>query len=96
VGAVDHPFPIWDFFHAIHENGAFALQFLNHEAVVHDLLAHVDGRPKGFEGDANNINRPHHARTETAGLEQKQRLFVRIWGHNLPSQGTRSLGVVSY
>jgi hypothetical protein len=97
VGAVNHPFPIWDFFDTVHKNGALALQFLDHKAVVDDFLAHVDGRPKGLQGDADNINGPHHARSKATGLKQKQRLFVLVqdlmcvlahvlmYGHTLPS-----------
>ena len=78
VGAVDHPFPIWDFFHAIDKNGALALQFLDHKAVVDNFLADVDGRAEGLQGDADNVNGPYHSRAEAAGLKQKQRLFVLI------------------
>ena len=46
-------------------------KFFDHKAVVDDLFADVDRRPKGLQGDADNIDRPDHARAEAARLQQQ-------------------------
>src|SRR2546426_485726 len=42
VRTVDDPLAGRDFLHTIDENRPFGLEFLDHEAVVDDLLAHID------------------------------------------------------
>ena len=69
VGAVDNPLTLGNFVHVVHENGALVLQFLDDEAVVDDLLAHVDRRAEGLQRDPDNINGPHHPGAESARLQ---------------------------
>src|SRR6185312_3561717 len=69
---INHALAVRDLFDRINENGAFALQFLYDEAVVDDLLANIDWRPKGFERDAHDIDGTNHPGAEPTGLQQKQ------------------------
>jgi len=71
VSAIDYPLAGRDFVHAVHENRAFALKLLNHKAVVDDFLADVNWRSEGFQGDADDVNGPHHSGAESPGFEQK-------------------------
>ena len=66
VSAVNNALSGRDFFHTIDENGAFFLQFFHHEPVVDNLFPHINRRPKGFESDPDDINRPHYARAEAS------------------------------
>ncbi|MHC2193694.1 hypothetical protein ACVJF1_006327 [Bradyrhizobium diazoefficiens] len=50
------------------EDGALVLQALDHVFVVHDLVAHVDGRAELLQRPFHDLDRPHHARAETARL----------------------------
>ena len=81
--AIDDPFPIWHFFHAVDEDGTLVLQLLNHKAVVNDLLTYVDRRAESLECNTDDIYGSHHAGTEAARLKQQQRFFVLMYGHNL-------------
>ena len=69
VSAVDDALAVGDFVFAVDEDGAFAAEFVDYEAVVDDLLADVDGRAEGFEGDADDVNGADYAGAEAAGLE---------------------------
>jgi hypothetical protein len=69
VRAVDDALTVRDFVFAIDEDGAFATEFVHHEAVVDDFLADVDGRTEGLEGDADHINGPNDAGAEAARLQ---------------------------
>src|SRR5262245_27946502 len=50
------------------ENGALGLEAVHDELVVHDLMAHVDRRPVFLEGALDDLNRAHHAGTESPRL----------------------------
>jgi hypothetical protein len=69
VGAVDDALACGNFVHRVNKNGTFALELLDHKAVVDDLFADVDGRAKGLKRNADNVNRPNHAGAKSAGLE---------------------------
>ena len=71
MSAVNDALAGGNFVHGIDENGAFALEFFDDEAVVHDLFADVDGRAKGLKGNANDVDGANHAGAEATGLQQK-------------------------
>src|SRR5690242_4514877 len=86
VSAVDDAFAVWNFFHAVHKNGAFFLQFLDNKAVVDDFLANINRRPEGFERDSYDVDGAHDSSTKAPRL-QKQKLLVLTLRHNtLPSR----------
>ncbi len=68
MGAVNDAFAVGDFVLAIDEDGAFAAEFVDHEAVVDDFLADVDGRAEGLEGDADDVDGADDAGAEAARL----------------------------
>src|SRR5205807_10462119 len=74
VGAVDQALAVRDFIHLINKDRSLGLEFLNHIAVMDDLFADVDGRAKGVQGNADDINGTNHPGTKTTGLKQKQSL----------------------
>jgi hypothetical protein len=78
VGAVNDALAGGDFVNGIDENGAFALELFNHETVVDDFFADVDGRAEGLEGDANDIDGADDASAESAGLEQEKVFLGRL------------------
>lgn len=66
----------------VDEDRALLRQLVYHKAVVDDLFANVNRRAKGLKRNTHNVDRPHYARAETAGLEQKDALFLRV-GHKI-------------
>ena len=71
MSAVNHPLPGGHLVHTVDKDRALALQLLDHKAVVHNLFADIDGRPEGFEGNADNIDGPHHARAKASRFQQQ-------------------------
>ena len=71
MGAVDDALALGHFVDAIDKNRALLLQFLHHKAVVDDLLAHINRRPKGLERNPDNVDRPHHPGAESPRLQQQ-------------------------
>jgi len=71
VRAVDDALAVGNLVFAVDENRTLAPQFLDHEAVVDNLFAHIDGRAEGLERNANHVDRPYHARAKPARLEQE-------------------------
>ena len=71
VGAVNDALAIGHFVFAVYENRALAAQLFHHKAVVNDLFAHVDGRAKRLQRDADYINGPDYTRAEPPRLQQK-------------------------
>ena len=71
MGAVNDALTVGHFVLAVDKDRALAAQFLDHKAVMDDLFAHVNRRPKCLQGNADHIDRPHHARAEPARLEQE-------------------------
>jgi len=61
---------IRDFINFIDEDRALGLQFFHHVAVMDDLFAHIDRRPKGVQRNADDINGPHNSGAKTPGLQQ--------------------------
>ena len=70
VGAVNHPLAGRNFVHAVDKNGALGGQLVHHVAVMDDLLAHVDRRAEGFQGNADNVDGPHHSGAKASRLQQ--------------------------
>ena len=77
--AVDQPLAVRDLVNFIHKNRALALQLLYYIAIVDDLLAHIDRRPKGIQRDPHNVNGPHNSGAKPPGLQQQQSLS--FWCH---------------
>src|SRR5437763_3332502 len=77
VGTIDDTFAIRDLVYAVHENRTLALEFLNHETIVHNFLAHVDGRTERLQGDANDIDGPDNPGAKATGLQQQQCFALR-------------------
>ena len=67
--AVDDALAVGDFIFAVDKDGALAAQLIHNEAVMNNFLADVDWRAEGFEGDANNIDRPDYAGAEAARFQ---------------------------
>src|SRR5579872_1151863 len=76
VGAVDDALAVGDFILAIDKDGAFGAQFVDHEAVVDDLFADVDGWSEGVQRNAHDVDSTNHAGAKAARLEQKQSLSL--------------------
>ena len=69
VGAVDDALALRHFIHAIDKDRALLLQFLDHEAVVDNFLAHINRPPKGLQRNPDNIDRAHHPSAEPPRLQ---------------------------
>ena len=69
VGAVNNALAVRHLVLAIDKDRALAAQFLNDKAVVDDLFADINRRPKRLQSNADHINRPHHSGAESPGLE---------------------------
>ena len=53
------------------ENRALGLQRLDDIAIVHDLVAHIDGRPEFGEGALDGVDGAHHPGAEAARRAQQ-------------------------
>jgi len=71
VGRVDHSRAFRNLVQLIDEDRALFRQIVHDIAVVHDLFAHVDGSAKGIESNLHNVDCPHNAGAEAAGLQQE-------------------------
>jgi hypothetical protein len=56
----------------VHEHRALGLQALDHVAVVHDLVAHIDGGAVALERALDDLDGALDAGAETARRSQKQ------------------------
>ena len=74
MGGVDHPRAGRHLVQLIDEDRALLGKIIHDVAVVHDLLAHVDGRAKGVQGNLDDIDGPNYAGTEAAGLQEENAL----------------------
>ncbi len=79
VGAVNNALTVGDFVHGIDKNGTLALEFFYHKAVVDDFFTHVDGRTKGLERNADDIDGAHHPGAESSGLQKKQVFLALVF-----------------
>ena len=52
------------------EDGAPRAQVVDHMGVVHDFVAHINGRAKLAQGVLNDVNGPVHTGTKTPGFGQ--------------------------
>src|SRR4029077_4816528 len=71
VGAVDYALPFRNFINAINEDGAFLLEFFDHEPVVDDFLADIDWRPERLECDADDVDGTDHPGAKSTGLQEQ-------------------------
>ncbi len=85
MGAIDHAGTFGDLINLVNEDGAFAGKIVDHVAVVDDLPAHVNGRAKGFQGNAHDIDGTNHTGAESTRF-QKEQLLAGRYGHELCSQ----------
>src|SRR5690606_14719449 len=68
VGAEDHGAAVGHLVELFDEDRPAALEVLDHEAVVHHLVPHVDRRPEGLDGALDDLDRAIDAGAETAGI----------------------------
>src|SRR5215471_5672155 len=68
VGTEDHALSCGHLVQILDEYGAFFLERLEHETVVDDLVAHVEGTTIGPQRAAHGLDRTVHARTKAARL----------------------------
>ncbi len=61
---------IRDLFKLVDEHRAAGTQIIDHKAIVHDLMAHINRRAKHFQGPVDDINCAIDARTEAPGIRQ--------------------------
>ena len=76
MGAEDHGGAVRHLGEGIHEHRALGAQVLDHEAVVHHLVAHVDGSAEALKRLLDDLDRAIHAGTETARLGQYHLHFL--------------------
>ncbi len=64
------------------ENRALRLQRVHHVAIVHDLVAHIDGRAEAFERLLDDVDRTHNPGAESA-RRTKKNTKRRLFSHEL-------------
>ena len=74
-------FGLRDLLQLLDEDRALRLQALHHVAVVHDLVAHIDGRAEALERLLDDLDRALHPGAEAArGAEQN----LEFWAAHPP------------
>src|SRR5690606_27542647 len=68
VGAEDHGGAVGHLVQLLDEDRPALLQVVDHVAVVHDLVAHVDRRAQGLDGTLDDLDPAVDAGAETAGI----------------------------
>ena len=71
VGAEHRHRAVGNFIQLLDEDGALALELLDHMAVVDDLVADIDGRAEFLERPLDDLDRPDDAGAEAARLSHK-------------------------
>ena len=86
VGAENGDRAVRNLAELLDEMRALGDQAVDDMAVVHDLMAHIDRRPVLLQGQLDNIDGAHHARTETArlGQDDPQAVTDRVLQHSFP------------
>ena len=77
MGGIDNPRAFRHLVQLIDEDCALLCQVRHDIAVMHNLLANVDWRAKGIEGNLHDIDSPHNAGAEAPRLEKKDPLGFR-------------------
>ena len=75
VGTEDHGAAVGDLAQFVDEHCAAFTQALHHEAVVHDLVAHVDRRAEGIERALDDLDRAVDAAQKPRGLARS--IFIQ-------------------
>ncbi len=70
MGAENDALAVGHLVEALDENRALLFQRLQHEAVVHDLMAHIKRAPVRAQGAADGLDRAIDARAKPARLSQ--------------------------
>src|ERR1700747_1189319 len=70
MGAENHSLAFWHFFEVFDKDRALAFKCLEHEPVVHDLMAYIKRRAVGTQGAADGFDGAIDAGTETARFSQ--------------------------
>ena len=78
-GEDDRPVARRDLVELVDEDGAFALQIIDHVFVVNDLVAHIDRRAMQRQCALDNVDGPHHAGAEAARRGEQD--FERRFAH---------------
>src|SRR3546814_10256256 len=68
VGAEDHGGVVGDFVQLLDEDRAALLEVVDHVAVVHDFVAHVDRRAERLDRTLDDLDRAVDAGAEAAGI----------------------------
>ena len=68
VRAEDHGRAVRHLVELVHEHRTHAAQAVHHEAVVHDLVAHVDRRAEELDRALDDVDGAVHAGAEAAGI----------------------------
>src|SRR5579871_4471784 len=76
VCAVNHALPVWNVIDLMNEDRALFCQFIDNVPIVNNLAAHIDGRAEGLKGNVDDVNRAHHASTESTRLQQQHPLLA--------------------
>ena len=87
VGGEDHRLVgLGDLVELLDEDGALRLQALDDIAVMHDLVAHIDGRAVAFERELDDLDGPLDAGAEAARAAEED-VEMQAW----PSSGREVL-----
>ena len=71
VGAEDERGAGWHVVQLFDEDGALGFQVIDHVGVVHDFVAHIDGRAEFGQRALHDFNGPVHARAKAARRGQQ-------------------------
>ena len=80
MGGKDHRHVVGDLVQFIDEDGALGFKPFDHEAVMDDLVADIDGSAVFLQGDFDDLDRAVHPGTEAAGAGQQD--GQRPFGHS--------------
>ena len=67
MGRKYHRAVVGNFVQFVHEHRTLLLQGFDHELVVDDFVAHIDGGPVQLDGAFDDMNGPVHSGAEAAG-----------------------------
>lgn len=71
MGGEDHRHVVRDLVQFIDEDGALGFQAFDHEAVMDDFVADIDGGAVLLQGDFDDLDRAVHPGTEATGLASR-------------------------
>src|SRR5258705_341632 len=75
MGAEDDALAGGHLVEALDKDSAFAFEGFEYEAIVHDLMSHIERPPVGAERAADGLDGPIHPRADPARLSQDDFLY---------------------